>query len=287
MRYAFVQEEAKTHSVDVLCRVLSVSRSGYYKWSQRPVSQRERTHQQLLPKIKAIFVESRETYGYRRVVAVLREQQENCGKHRVANLMRKLCLCPVMKRRFKATTDSHHTHPVHANILNRQFKPQTSNQSWVSDLTYISTGQGWMYVAVVMDLFSRAIVGWAMDKQMKEELVSDALRMALLRRKMPENLLLHSDRGSQYASRAYQTLLKQYGITCSMSRKGNCWDNAPMESFFKTLKTECVYRQPLQTREEAKARLFDYIEVFYNRQRQHSSLNYLSPMGYELATANL
>lgn len=286
MRYAFVREKAKTHSVELLCEILNVSRSGYYAWANRAVSEHEQEDKRLAPKIKAIFKTSRETYGYRRVTDALREQNEKCGKHRVARLMRKLDLNPVIKRRFTVTTDSGHNKPVYSNILDRQFHPQALNQAWVSDITYIATEQGWMFVAVIMDLFSRTIVGWAMDKRMTEELVMNALRMALFRRKIASGLLLHSDRGSQYASNGYQELLKQNGITCSMSRKGNCWDNAPMESFFRTLKVECVYRYTFKTREEAKSVIFDYIEVFYNRQRKHSVLNYLSPMNYELAIAN-
>ncbi len=286
MRYTFVQDEIKSHSVDVLCELMEVSRSGYYAWLNRPASKREQDHQRLAPKVRAIFTENRKAYGYRRITDELHEQQESCGKHQVAALMRKLNLKPARKRRFKVTTDSRHHKPVYPNVLNRQFTPPQPNHSWSSDITYIETKQGWMYMAVVLDLFSRSVVGWAMDKRMPDELVMNALRMALQHRKISAGLLLHSDRGSQYASSNYQALLKQHGIVCSMSRKGNCWDNAPTESFFKTLKTECVYRQPFQSREQAKAMIFDYIEVFYNRQRKHSALNYLSPKNYELASAN-
>jgi transposase InsO family protein len=286
MRYTFVREEAKTHSVELLCETMDVSCSGYYAWRDRPLSPRAQEHQRLIPKIKTIFNESRETYGYRRVTHELKKQQEPCGKHQVAQLMRLHGLAPPAKRRFTVTTDSNHSNPIHPNALNRQFNPSTANTSWVSDITYVATSEGWLFLAVVMDLFSRTIVGWAMDKHMTEELVLNALRMALFRRKVSSKLLLHSDRGSQYASISYQHLLKNQGITCSMSRKGNCWDNAPMESFFRTLKVECVYRYTFETREQAKRSIFDYIEVFYNRQRGHSALNYLSPMNYELALAN-
>jgi len=287
MRYVFVRDESKTHAVELLCALLEVSRSGYYDWNTRPESQRSQDHARLIPKIKKIFRESRETYGYRRVVSELRKQSESCGKHRTASLMRKLKLTPKSKRKFKVTTDSKHSLPIFTNVLNRQFNPGKMNQAWTSDITYIATDQGWLYLAVVMDLYSRAIVGWAMDKQMTESLVINALTMALSRRKISAGLLLHSDRGSQYASKAYQQLLIQSGIICSMSRKGNCWDNSVMESFFRSLKVECIYQQKFTEREQAKLAVFDYIEVFYNRQRKHSKLNYLSPMNYELANANL
>jgi putative transposase len=286
MRYAFVRDEANTHSVEMLCDLMEVSRSGYYAWESRSESNRTQDYQRLIPKIKKIFTESRETYGYRRVANALIKEGESCGKHRTAALMRKLDLNPTIKRRFKITTDSNHDKPIFNNLLNRQFNPSKINQAWVSDITYIATEQGWLYLAVVMDLYSRTIVGWAMDKYMTESLVINALAMALFRRKIRGGLLLHSDRGSQYASNAYQQLLKQHGIICSMSRKGNCWDNAPMESFFRSLKTECIYRQIFKTREQARLGVFDYIEVFYNRQRTHSTLHYLSPMNFELAYAN-
>lgn len=286
MRYTFVREEAKTHPVELLCNTMDVSRSGYYAWRDRPLSSRTQQHLRLVPKIKTIFNESRETYGYRRVTNALKQQQEPCGKHQVAQLMRLHGLAPPTKRRFTVTTDSNHANPIHPNVLNRQFSPIKANAAWVSDITYVATSEGWLYLAVVMDLYSRTIVGWAMDKCMTEELALNALRMALFRRKISSRLLLHSDRGSQYASLSYQHLLKQQGITCSMSRRGNCWDNAPMESFFRTLKVECVYRHIFATREQAKTSIFDYIEIFYNRQRKHSALNYLSPMNYELASTN-
>lgn len=286
MKYAFVRDEAKTHSVELLCELMEVSRSGYYARESRPESKQAQEHQELIPKIKKIFIESRATYGYRRVSDALKKQAENCGKHRTASLMRKLKLSPTIKRRFKVTTDSNHDKPIFSNVLNRRFNPTQVNQAWTSDITYISTNQGWLYLAVVMDLYSRTIVGWAMDKHMTEELVINALKMALFNRKISAGLLLHSDRGSQYASQAYQRLLNQQGIICSMSRKGNCWDNSPMESFFRSLKVECIYRQTFEEREQAKLAVFDYIEVFYNRQRKHSALHYLSPMNYELACSN-
>jgi transposase InsO family protein len=265
---------------------MEISRSGYYAKKSRCESKQAQEHQQLIPKIKKIFTESRETYGYRRVSDALKKQAENCGKHRTASLMRKLNLTPAIKRRFKVTTDSNHDKPIFTNVLNRHFNPTKVNQAWTSDITYISTNQGWLYLAVVMDLHSRNVVGWAMDKRMTEELVINALKMALFKRKISAGLLLHSDRGSQYASQAYQQLLNQHSIICSMSRKGNCWDNSPMESFFRSLKVECIYRQTFKERQQAKLAIFDYIEVFYNRQRKHSALHYLSPMNYELNCVN-
>lgn len=287
MRYSFIRNEAKRHSVERLCQAMLVSRSGYYEWIQRPESKRQCEENRLSPRVKKIFDESRETYGHRRIKDELVAGGETCGKHRVMTLMKKLQLKPVARRKYKVTTDSHHSRPVYENALNREFNPIKMNQSWVSDITYIGTRQGFLYLAVIMDLYSRSIIGWAMAERMTEDLVLSALQMALFRRKIANPVLLHSDRGSQYASLSYQQLLKEHGIVCSMSRKGNCWDNAPMESFFKTLKVECIYRESLKTQEQAKLVIFDYIETFYNRQRKHSALNYLSPMNYELTTVNL
>lgn len=286
MRYQFIKENENGHAVELLCQVLEVSRSGYYSWLTRPESKRAGENQQLKKAITESFESSRKTYGYRRVHRSLQVQKKRCGKHRVARLMQHLKLQPKTKKKFKATTNSKHQFPVYSNHLQRDFTPQQMNQSWVSDITYIATQEGWLYLAVVMDLYSRQIVGWAMDHRMTEDLVMNALRMALFRRHIAAGLLLHSDRGSQYASTAYQAVLKNHGIICSMSRKGNCWDNAAMESFFRSLKVECIYHQSLKTREEAKMIIFDYIEIFYNRQRRHSTLNYLSPVDYEKSAGN-
>lgn len=247
---------------------------------------RSKEDKRLLAKIETSFESSRKTYGYRRIHRSLKAEGESCGKHRVARLMQCHQLQPKTKRRFKATTQSKHTLPVHANHLQRQFMPERANQSWVSDITYIATMEGWLYLAVIMDLYSRQIIGWSMDSRMTEELVSNALKMAVLKRPGASGVLLHSDRGSQYASLAYQALLKSHGIKCSMSRKGNCWDNAAMESFFRSLKVECVFHKTFKSRDEAKTILFDYIEIFYNRQRRHSTLNYQSPVDFEKSVAN-
>jgi transposase InsO family protein len=265
---------------------LEVSRSGYYSFQIRGESKRSKEDKLLETRIKTSFKNSRNTYGYRRIVKDLKEQQESCGKHRVISLMKKLDLRAKARRRFKATTNSNHNKSICENLLNRQFKPAQINQSWVSDITYIATKEGWLYLAAIMDLYSRNIIGWAMDKRMTDELVINALKMALFKRKITTGLLLHSDRGTQYASHDYQALLKNQGIKCSMSGKGNCYDNSPMESFFHSLKVECIYSQVFNARNEAKSAIFDYIEIFYNRQRKHSSLNYMSPVNYELAVAN-
>jgi putative transposase len=287
MRYQFIQENQNYFDIELLCAQLEVSRSGYYAWLDRPQSQRAKENQRLNKFITEHFKVSRQTYGYRRVHRALKSQGEHCSKHRVARLMKCLELQPKMRKKFKATTNSKHKWPVSDNHLRRDFMPSQMNHSWVSDITYVATQEGWLYLAVVMDLYSRQIVGWSMYDRMTELLVIDALKMALFRRHIASGLLLHSDRGSQYAANAYQSLLKQHGIVCSMSRKGNCWDNAPMESFFRSLKVECVYHQSFKTREEAKTSIFDYIEVFYNRQRKHSTLNYLSPTEFEQVAVNL
>jgi len=286
MRYKFIKENQTQFDIRRLCKQLEVSRSGYYAWLNREESTRDKQNKQLLEVIKKGFDESRNTYGYRRIHHYLKTSGNSCGKNRVARLMRQAGLQPKTRRKFKATTNSKHKLPIHENHLQREFKPKQINQSWSSDITYVWTHEGWLYLAVIMDLYSRKIIGWAMDSRMTDNLVINALKMALFRRKIASDLLLHSDRGSQYASRNYQALLKQHGIKCSMSRKANCWDNAAMESFFRSLKVESIYHETFKTREEAKTNIFDYIEIFYNRQRSHSTLNYLSPHDYEKQIIN-
>jgi len=281
MRYRFIQTEKAHYPVTLLCQVLQVSRSGYYDWQGRPLSQHTLEDQRLLVKIRAIHKASRETYGSPRIHTDLQADGETCGKQRTARIMRDNGIQARTQRKFKATTNSRHNYPVAENILDRQFTASAPNQRWVADITYIDTAEGWLYLAVVLDLYSRAIVGWAMDRRMTRQLVADALVMALWRRGKVKGLLLHSDRGSQYASNDYQRLLKSNDITCSMSRKGNCYDNAAMESFFGTLKQELVHHEHYATREQAKASIFEYIEVFYNQQRRHSAINYLAPMVFE------
>jgi putative transposase len=276
-----MQEHSKDFAIQTMCRLFSVSRAGYYAWLKRPESKRACDDKRLLTVIKSSFKKSRKTYGYRRIHGDFIDMKESCGKHRIARLMRENNIRPKTKRKFKVTTNSKHNKPIHENHLARGFHAKAANQRWTSDITYIPTQEGWLYLAVVMDLYSRRIVGWSMSDRMKESLTVDALKMALLQRKVASGLLLHSDRGSQYAADHYQQVLRDNAITCSMSRKGDCWDNATTESFFRTLKTECIYHECYQSRDEAKKSVFDYIEVFYNRQRKHSYLGYKSPEQYE------
>jgi len=264
-----------------MCNVLEVSRSGYYFWSKRPESFKRKQDKELQAVVREVFTESRGTYGCPRVHRELRNRGIACGKNRIARLMRKDGLRAKVKRRFKATTDSKHNLPVAGNLLQRDFNPEQPDQTWAGDITYVWTGEGWLYLAVVLDLFSRNVVGWAMEKHMTRHLVMNALDMAIKRRKPAGGLIHHSDRGSQYASGDFQELLNKHGIRCSMSRKGDCWDNAPVESFFGTLKQELIFHQRYHTRSHAKQSIFEYIERFYNRKRLHSTLGYQSPVDYE------
>lgn len=266
------------------CRVLEVSRSGYYAWKRRqsmPESERRREDRKLLVEIKASHQASGQTYGAPRIHDDLRERGWRVGRKRVARLMRQAGVRAAQPRRFVTTTDSDHRFHVAENVLDRDFTATTPDQKWGSDITYIRTDEGWLYLAVVVDLFSRRVIGQAMGPTLERTLVDEALSLALSRRKPATGLLHHSDRGAQYAATAYQSLLERHGITCSMSRRGNCWDNAPVESFFATLKRERVYRRRYRTRTEARADLFSYIEVFYNAKRKHSTLGYLSPVAFE------
>lgn len=268
-----------------MCRVLHVSTSGYYTWRTRQESRRESENRKLLVEIRAVYNESRQTYGSPRIYRTLKKRGLCCSENRIARLMRTHGIQAKQTKRFKATTDSRHRLPVAENVLDQQFESAACNETWAADITYIWTREGWLYLAVVMDLFSRRIVGLSMQRVMGRQLVIDALRMALGRRQPGPGLLHHSDRGSQYASGDFQRLLTAAGIVCSMSRKGNCWDNAPLESFFATLKTELVYHRRYRTRAEARSDLFEYIETWYNRKRLHSSLGYLSPVEYEAQAA--
>lgn len=281
MRYQFIREQAAQFPITQLCDVLGVARSGYYAWLTRPVSARAQEDTRLLEQMTAIHTKSRQTYGHRRLHAALRQAGETCGKGRVARLMRQHQLVARLRRKHRITTDSAHQEPVAPNRLNRQFAVTAPDQVWVSDITYISTWEGWLYLATVMDLGTRQIVGWSMGTTLDRSLVGNALTDALQRRRPAPGLLHHSDRGSQYASRDYQQLLVAYGLIPSMSRKGNCWDNAPMESFFHSLKTELVYGAVFRTHAQARREIFEYIEVWYNRQRLHSALGYLTPVQYE------
>lgn len=276
-----MKEQANLYSVSLLCKVLQVSRSGYYAWRHRGLSQRKQTNLFLLSEIKVIHQQSRQTYGVRRVQAALQGKGLRYNHKRIANVMRAANIRPKMSRCFKVTTHSGHDKPIADNILARQFRAAAPNTHWVSDISYIATQEGWIYLAVIIDLYSRAVVGWSMHHRITQDLVSKALTMACKQRPYRPGLVLHSDRGSQYASADYQALMANLKIQCSMSRRGNCWDNAVAESFFHSLKTECIYHVTFQTRQQARQSLFDYIEVFYNRQRLHSYLNYQSPWQFE------
>jgi putative transposase len=275
MKYQFIALHKHEFPVVSMCRVLGVSESGYYAWRKRPVCQRKREDARLTAHIQQVFVSGRQVYGSPRIHAELKEQGWRCSRKRIARLMRENGMSAKRKRRRAVTTRSCPDHPVASNRLQQDFTAQRPNQKWVTDVTYIWTQQGWLYLAVVLDLYSRLVVGWSMSAHCDEALVETALYMALARRRPAAGLLHHSDRGSQYTSRAYRLVLEQAGIVVSMSRKGNCWDNAAMESFFGSLKDECVHRATYQSHEEARQSLFEFLEVFYNRQRRHSSPGYL------------
>jgi putative transposase len=258
-----------------------LSRSGFYAWRRRTESRRAIEDRRLLVEIKAVHQKSHQTYGSPRIHADLRERGILCNLKRIVRLMRRYGVRGIVRRRFLCTTDSEHDYPVAPNILARQFQVGDRNRVWLTDITYIATDEGWLYLAAVMDLHSRRIVGWAFSNRIDRQLTQDALAMALGRRRPEPGLLHHSDRGSQYACADYQRLMSQNGLTGSMSRKGDPYDNAVIESFFRTLKTEIVYRAHFTTRQEGKVTLVDYIELFYNQQRRHSALGYLSPTEYE------
>jgi len=260
---------------------MQVKRAGYYLWLKGTLSNREIANEQLLVKIKEEFDASDETYGSPRITKELRAAGIQCNEKRIARLMRVCGLVALAPRKFVVTTDSDHKLPVAENLLNREFDVKTINTNWNCDITYIWTREGWLYLAVVIDLFSRRVVGWAMSDIVDRFLVINALEMAIRQRRPDVGLLCHSDQGSQYASGDYQDSLKAAGITCSMSRRGDCWDNAPVESFFATLKKEMVHRTKFETREQASTAVFGWIEVWYNRKRRHSSLGYLSPEMFE------
>ena len=260
---------------------MEVSVSSYYAWRKRPDSKRKEENQQILEEMRVIHKQSRNTYGSPRMYVELKKQNIGCSENRVARLMRLHQIAAKRKRKFVVTTDSKHDLPVAENILNQDFQATQANEKWGTDITYIHTKEGWLYLAVVLDLFSRKIIGWSMDANMERWLVINALKMALQSRHPPKGLLHHSDRGSQYASNDYQQVLTDNSICCSMSRKGNCYDNAVMESFFATLKQELVYHRIYENRKEAKQDIFEYIQVWYNRKRSHSSLGYLSPEEFE------
>lgn len=281
MKYAFIEQQREKHTLERLCAVLEVSTSGYHAWRKRPVSPRESDNRRLVEKIRIFHQASRRTYGSPRIHKDLMEIGETCGENRVARLMRAEGIQSKMTPKFVITTDSRNTTAPAPDLLQRDFTAATPNQRWVSDTTFIATRQGWLFLAVILDLYSRQVVGWAMGNRNTAQLVQDALVMALWRRGQVTGLVLHSDQGSTYNAGAYQQLLQAHQLQCSMSRKGECLDNAVAESFFGTLKTELTNHEDYYTHAQAKQSLFEYIEVFYNRQRRHSTLGYLSPAEFE------
>ena len=282
MTFAFIAKHRGMWPTGWVCEALGVSRAGFYAWRTRPPSARARADEALMPKVRASFLTSDRTYGARRVWHDLLADGVSCGRHRIERLMRHAAL-RARPRRRRAPSDSgvHSTNAVAPNVLNRTFDAASANRKWVADFTYIWTAEGWLYVAAVVDLFSRRVVGWAMSATMAAQLVTDALVMAIWRRGRPHTVLHHSDRGSQYTSEPFQRLLADHGVTCSMSRAGNVWDNAAMESFFSSLKTERTAAKTYRTRAQATADVFDDIERFYNPRRRHSTLGYLSPVEFE------
>jgi putative transposase len=280
MRFAFIAKHRGIWPVSWICEALGVSRSGFHAWLSRAPSARARTDEALGAKVRASFISSYRTYGARRVWHDLLAEGLSCGLHRVERLMRQQAL-KARPRRRGLPRDNGERSVIAGNVLDRQFTADAPNRKWVADFTYIWTAEGWLYVAAVIDLFSRRVVGWSMSDTMTAQLVTDALVMAIWRRGTPDALLHHSDQGSQYTSEQFQRLMTDNGVTCSMSRSGNVWDNAAMESFFSSLKTERIARKTYRTRNQAKAEVFDYIERFYNPTRRHSTLGYLSPMDFE------
>lgn len=283
MKFAFIEEHLSADfPLAAACDALGVSRSGYYARRARPASARDARRAELAAKVRAVHEGSRGVYGSPRVSRALAAAGEAACENTVAKVMREQGIRAKGKRKFvPRTTDSGHGRPVADNVLGRQFTAGLPDRKWAADITYVATGEGWLYLAGVIDLCTRKIVGWSMADHMRADLVSDALGMALARRRPAAGLLHHSDRGSQYASEDYQHLLQSHGIECSMSGRGDCWDNAVMESFWATLKTELVHHERYATRDQARASIFEYLEVFYNRQRLHSALGYLSPEQFE------
>ena len=286
VRFTFIDAKKADFPITVLCRALEVSESGYHAWRKRPESKRAQQNRLLEAHIKAVFLKSRKTYGSPRIKAELDANGTPIGRHRAARIMKKASLWARMPKRFRKTTDSRHCGPIAPNIVERRFEEVGSapNRLWVSDLTYLRTGQGWMYLCVFIDVFSRKVVGWSIDGTMEARMVKDALFMALKRRNPDEGLIIHTDRGSQYASDCYRKILESRGIKPSMSRKGNCWDNAMAESFFASLKGDLIDRKLWPTRSSVEAAVKEYIENFYNGERRHSALNYTCPIDYEALT---
>jgi putative transposase len=286
MRFCFIEDHRDAYPVRIMCAVLEVSPSGYYAWRDRPESARRAADRGFAADIRRIHADNRAVYGSPRMHAALRAEGRRIGVNRVARLMRQNGIQGRHKRRAPRTTDSNHSHSIAPNLLDRQFIADAPNQVWLADITYVPTAEGWLYLAVVLDLFARRVVGWAMSETMPQELTIDALRMAIAQRRPGPGLLHHSDRGSQYAAHSYRHLLEENGMRCSMSRKGNCWDNAPMESFFGSMKTELdIDHVTFETRRQARAAIFSFLETFYNRRRLHSAIGYRSPDQWEQLAA--
>jgi putative transposase len=283
MRYRFIDTHKKVWPVNLMCGVLDVSRSGFYHWRARGPSQQESSNRELDSRIRELFARHKQRYGAPRITDDLQDESIACSENRVARRMRAMGLRAIQAKKFKVTTDSNHSRPVAPDLIEQDFHAEVANEKWVSDITYVWTDEGWLYLAVVMDLYSRAIIGWSMNRRMTQQLVCDALTMALFRRHFPKGTIIHSDRGSQYCSNRYQRLINNTGLRCSMGRKATCYDNAAMESFFHTLKVELVHRERYTTRRTAKSKIFEYIETYYNRQRKHSAIGYKIPMQFEQA----
>jgi transposase InsO family protein len=281
VKYAFIRDHDKSHKITRLLDLLDVSSSGYYDWLDRPESNRSQENRGLTKKIKRYHQQSREIYGSPKIHEDLIAAGETCSVNRVARLMKAADIKSKMARKFVITTDSKNTLQPAPDLLKRQFSVAQKNKAWVSDTTFIATREGWLYLAVILELFSRQVIGWSMSTKNNTDLVQDALTMAIWRRGEIKDVIVHSDQGSTYASGGYQKQLSNHNLRCSMSRKGECLDNAVAESFFGTLKNELVYHEDYRTRAEAKQSIFEYIEVFYNRNRRHAFLNYMTPVEYE------
>jgi putative transposase len=280
MKFRFIHEHVLEFSLRLMCRVLGVSPSGYYAWRSRPESARSREDRRLKAKIRAFHEKSRRTYGAARIHADLRDDGEGCGRHRVARLMREDGLVGAKAKQFRTTTDSKHSDPVAENLLDQKFTVETPDTVWAGDITYLRTREGWCYLAVLLDLHSRLVVGWSLSSSLDRDLVLAALERAVVSRQPGAGLTHHSDRGCQYTCGEYQERLAELGMTVSMSRTGNCYDNAVVESFFDSLKTE-IGHEVFESREHARREVFEYIELFYNRRRRHSALGYVSPAAFE------
>ena len=281
MKYRFIDEHRSAFRVRKMCQVMGLTTSGYYSWKKRGKSKRSEENEKLDIAIRQAYRKSRGNYGSPRITKELQAQGICCGKNRVARRMKENQIVAKTKRRFRVTTNSKHKNPVAENILNQNFDTRQPDKVWASDITYIWTREGWLYLSVILDLFSRQVVGWSMSNRLTQDLVIKSFQQAVWRRKPGPGLIFHSDQGIQYACQPFRNLLTKHNFIQSMSRKGNCYDNAVVESFFHTLKTELIYFERYQTRDEAKRSVFDYIEIFYNRERRHSALNYLSPVDYE------